>query len=208
MMTIGRKEFFSKLDHKIHDTGLQMIKIAYQLSKYGHKGQTRDDGTRVFDHPKECAIILIDELLIFDFQMICAMFLHDIKEDSFILGLGDIEFIFGKTIRDYVQLLTKMDDQSNPKAKRDLDYHRRIFSADIKVKILKLVDRLHNLRTLAGCDFAKQIKIIRETIEIFLPLALETNDYLYQKIKEICDQYCDQYPDSFVDLIKKEPSTD
>jgi len=208
-MTIGREEFFVKLKNKIHAQGLQKVKIAYQLTKYGHKGQLRDDGTRVFEHPKGCALILIDEMLIFDFQMLCAMLLHDIKEDSFILDLDDIELIFGKTIRGYVELLTKIDDPDNEsKAKLDLDYHRRIYNADIKVKILKLVDRLHNLRTLGGCDLAKQIKIIRETIEVFLPLAKETNTYLYEQIKEICDQYCQQYADSFIDLIEKEPSND
>jgi len=206
-MTIGRLEFFAKLQYKINPEGLQKVKIAYQLTKYGHKGQIRDDGSRAFEHPKGCVLILIDELDIFDYEMLCAMLLHDIKEDSFILDLDDIELIFGKTIRQYVDLLTKIDDPDDEtKVKRDLDYHRRIYNANIIVKILKLVDRLHNLRTLAGCSKEKQIKIIRETIEIFLPLAKDTNEYLYKKIKEICDQYCEKYPESFIDLIEKEPS--
>jgi (p)ppGpp synthase/HD superfamily hydrolase len=201
MNIISRKDFFDYLENKVHPDGLALIKIAYNISKYGHRGQQRDDGTRYFEHPKSCAIILIMELEIYDYEMICGMLLHDIDEDSFILNIEEISRIFGPNVAYYVMIMTKPEGQEGEsKAEKLLQYFHGLFTAKEKAKILKLVDRLHNSRTLKNCEKDKQLRKIRETIGYYLPLAWDTHRELYDMLYEICAEYKDLYSQELEDV--------
>ena len=199
----GYDNFFNRLIDKVHPEGMFFIEMAYNFSKEGHRTQIRRSGERYFEHPKACAIIIMDELKIYDYQMLCAILLHDIREETFFLSLRMIKHIFDQKICEYVDALTKKtpDEVVTNKRKRDLDYIRRIYFAEDRVIILKLVDRLHNMRTLSYFNKRKQIEITRETIEYFLPLAKVKNRYLYKELKNICMEYVKKYPKSFIDLL-------
>lgn len=174
---IGSKKFEERLEGKIPLEKIQLVMIAYRLAKYGHKGDLRDDGvTRVFEHPKSVALIHMDELHIFDYRMIIGALLHDIREDSHILLPEDIALIFGKRVAHYVAVLTKDVHIEQ--------YLERLQRASRKSQIIKLADRLHNMRTLYGCTKEKQERKIEETQKYFLDWARKTNTYLYLELQK------------------------
>lgn len=181
MKRVRREEFRARLEGKMPEKQIYQIMLAYKLAKYGHAGRFRDDGTtRYFEHPKEVALILIDELGIYDHRMIVAALLHDIEEDTNILGRednwSDIAFIFGKRVAHYVKLLTK--DTAEEK------YIERLRRATKKSQIIKLADRLHNARTLGTCTSEKQQRYIQETNHYFLPWAESINPYVFGELLE------------------------
>lgn len=192
-----------KLRDKVHPEGIFYIDMAYRLAKAAHRGQVRKSGERAFNHMQGCMQIMIDECYIYDYQMICGILLHDSKEDTFILTPEMMEHIFGKNIRKYIDALTKKtpDQIVESKTKLDLDYHRSIYFSEQKVIIMKLIDRLQNMRTVQHFTLAKQIEYARETITVFLPLAKKRHDYLYKELKKICAQYVKKYPQTFIDLV-------
>ncbi len=162
--------------------------LAYRLAKYAHRGQRRDGGKRYFDHPKRVALILIDELQIYDHEMIIAALLHDLKEDTFMLEWDDIELIWGMRVKEMVDALTK-EVHLTDREERDRRYKTKIRAADRQTKLVKLADRLDNLRDFDACTPEKQRRYIQETRRDYLPLAWKTNRYLYRKMREICDVF-------------------
>jgi len=182
---VGSKEFEQKLVGKMPPEHVRQVMLAYRFAKEGHWNQMRDDRkTRFFVHPKSAALILIDELGIFDHEVIIAELLHDMREESKLLQADeewdDIEFIFGKVVANYVTLLTK--DVAKEK------YFKRLRDSDEKSQILKLVDRLHNVRTLWGCSKNKRRRKINETRRYFLPWARKISPYLYNEIKKTIEE--------------------
>ncbi len=162
---------------------VRLVMLAYRLSKYGHMLQKRDGGERYFEHPKRVALVLIDELGIYDPDMLVAALLHDIKEDSFILEWWDIEEIFGGRVRKLVEILTK---------EKKTEYIRKIRRAEREARIIKLADRLDNVRDFEGCTNEKRSRVVAETVRHYLPLARRTNRYLFQELTRICEYWNDQ----------------
>ena len=159
---IGRAEFEEKLNRYFIPSQVRLIMMAYRFSKYGHRGQNREGGGRYFEHPKEAALILLDQGVT-DHEVIIAALLHDVMEDSFILTWPDLEYIFGSRICAIVKQLTK----ENGLAKEQ--YIPRLVNGLPEAQLVKLADRLHNLSTLDSCKREKQLKQIKETREkIFL----------------------------------------
>lgn len=187
MSTIGREEFEKKLPREWKKENRQKVLLAYRLAKYGHRGQLRDSGERYFEHPKRVALILMDELKDFDPEMLIVALLHDIKEDSFILTWEDIKLIFGEPVYKMIQALTK--DKSLGKGEREEDYLRKLMAAEKAIKIIKLADRLDNLRDLCGLSPTRKKEYPRETIVIFLPMAQEVDEYLFQELRKLCKSY-------------------
>lgn len=196
MATIGREEFEQKLRAKcitpkpFRFLELEMVNeimLAYRLSKYGHRNQERANGERYFEHPKRTALILMDELNIYDPPMLISALLHDVEEDSFVLTWWDIEFVFGKKVKQMVRILTK--ERSLPKPQRDKKYYGELQKANVAVKLIKLADRLDNIRGMDGWPPEKIEEYIEETTTVFLPIAEEVNEYLYGEIKKICEKY-------------------
>ncbi len=190
---LGRKAVFAMLFSLLSHKKARLVRWAYKLSKYGHRTQSRADGkTRYFEHPKSVMLIMLIELGIRSWRHLVLGLLHDELEDSFQLDLEMVEFLFGKKVARALALLTK-----DPKE----GYHKRLmlFGDEFSLTV-KLVDRLHNMRTLHAVNKAKWMKQVNETREEYLPLA----DKLYsilpkklrwraEKIKAELVKLCDYY---------------
>ena len=151
---------------------IELIERAYEWAKELHNGQYRISGEPYIIHPVEVAKILVDLKL--DKDTIIAAFLHDILEDTETTP-DEMREKFGEDVVNLVQGVTKLSKyQFKSKEERQAENFRRMFIAmaqDIRIVVLKLADRLHNMRTLSYMAAAKQKKIAQETIDIFAPLA-------------------------------------
>ena len=154
------------------EENFKLLEEAYNFAKEAHEGQVRLSGEPYFMHPYEVANILID--LGMDMYTIAAGLLHDVMEDTQMTP-EQLKDKFGKEIYnlvDAVTKLTKVDYKS--REERQAESFRKMFLAmasDIRVILIKLADRLHNMRTLKYQSPEKQIEKARETIEIYAPLA-------------------------------------
>ena len=150
----------------------QLVCRAFEFAYQLHKGQMRASGEPYIAHPVAVANIL--RSLGGDSAMIAAGFLHDVVEDTDV-SADEIEAHFGAEVRQMVEGVTKLSKfEFNSKTERQAENFRRMFLAmaqDIRVIVVKLADRLHNMRTLQHMPREKQVQKARETIEIFAPLA-------------------------------------
>ncbi len=181
----GSEIFIKKLKHKVTPGEIELIRRAYEQAKSGHRGQPRDGGERYFEHPKGTALILIDELQIYDSEMIIAALLHDIVEDTWLLSPEAIGDFFGVRVAYLVSMVTKKKNATPEEKQLYLD---NIAASDEDVRIIKLADRLHNIRSLGTCTRQKQLRQLNETRAFFIPLAWKTNAYLAQELLENCDR--------------------
>lgn len=161
-----------KIRSDMDDPDLDIVKKAYEVAKDAHEGQYRVSGEPYIEHPINVGYILAD--LGLDIISISAAILHDVVEDSKFTR-QDIEEMFGNEVAllvDGVTKLTKLDFKS--KEEHQAESLRKMFLAmakDIRVVLIKLADRLHNMRTLEHLSREKQIFKSEETIEIYAPLA-------------------------------------
>lgn len=158
---------------------IAVIRRACQLARHAHEGQTRASGEPYFQHVLAVANILAN--LKMDHESIAAALLHDVAEDTHIT-LAEIAAEFGNNIAQLVDGVTKMDamealpghDAELHKERTQAESLRKMLLAmaeDVRVVLIKLADRLHNMRTLASLPANKQKRIARETLDIFAPLA-------------------------------------
>ncbi len=156
--------------HKADD--LQIIEKAYAYAEEKHQGQVRKSGEPYFIHPIHVAHIIAD--LELDPQSICAALLHDVVEDTD-ATYDDIVREFGETIAMLVDGVTKLGKiPTTSKEEQQIENLRKMFFAmtkDIRVIVIKLADRLHNMQTLKYMPEEKQRYIARETLEVYAPLA-------------------------------------
>jgi GTP pyrophosphokinase len=162
----GYELFFSPLQIALNPSNYERVQFAYIASKFGHAGQTRDGGSRYFDHPKAATWIYINELGGRDPRAIIVLLLHDISEDSYLLSPYRMGHNFGPDIATDVRALTKLRKKKETTA----EYLGRVINQGPRAILAKLCDRLHNLRTLRECTEDKQIKQIGETELYHLPL--------------------------------------
>ena len=148
------------------------VKKAYDFAEKAHSGQYRSSGEPFIVHPLEVALILID--LGLDIDTIAAGLLHDVVEDTGV-KIEELEAIFGSEVAKLVDGVTKLGKIAyKTKEEQQVENLRKMFLAmakDIRVIIIKLADRLHNLRTLEYVDEDKQREKAYETLEIYAPLA-------------------------------------
>lgn len=165
-------EIIDKIKTYQADESIDLVKKAYSFAELAHRGQLRVSGDEYIQHPLGVAKILAD--LQIDAVTICAALLHDVVEDTEIT-LEGLEKIFGKEIAMLVDGVTKLNRiEYKSKEEQQLENYRKMFLAmakDIRVVLIKLADRLHNMRTLKYMTPKKQQEISRETLEIFAPLA-------------------------------------
>ena len=193
---------------------ISMIEKAYKIAYAAHEGQVRKSGEPYIIHPLCVAIILAD--LELDKETIEAGLLHDVVEDT-IMTEEEIEQEFGPDVALLVDGVTKLQQINFPSDKGNGDNKtadqqemqaenlRKMFLAmakDIRVIMIKLADRLHNMRTLKYQPPAKQQKIARETMEIYAPIAQRLG---ISKIKVELDDLSLKYlePDVYYDLVDK-----
>ena len=161
---------------RIEDTyigkDLALLTKAYDFAKKAHANQKRASGEDYFIHPCTVAQILID--LGLDSATVAAAFLHDVIEDTPV-SEGDIRKEFGEEVLELVVGVTKLDKiQFHSKEEEQAENFRKIFVAmakDIRVIIIKLADRLHNMRSLNFLSNERQQRMARETLDIYAPLA-------------------------------------
>ncbi|TAM77658.1 MAG: bifunctional (p)ppGpp synthetase/guanosine-3',5'-bis(diphosphate) 3'-pyrophosphohydrolase, partial [Chloroflexota bacterium] len=151
---------------------LQAVRRAYEFATLAHEGQQRASGEPYVTHPLAAALTLAE--LGLDPVAIQAALLHDIPEDTE-YALADIEERFGADVARLVDGVTKLSKFSTLSAEeRQAENIRKMFLAmadDVRVVLIKLADRLHNMRTLGALPRTKQQRIARQTQEIYAPLA-------------------------------------
>ncbi len=159
---VGRGKFLEQL--VLSAAEREHVHAAYVFAKYGHHDQTRDGGGRYFDHPKEVANIIIRELGIKNnWRLVVTALLHDILEDTYLLSEHTLLRLFGKKVALWVALLSKVPKEG---------YHERLAACGIwEVLLVKLCDRLHNLRTFAVWNEKRKTKYLKETADWYVPLA-------------------------------------
>jgi len=148
------------------------IKKAYDFAKTAHEGQKRSSGEDYFTHP--CAVVQILSDYGFDSSSVIAAFLHDVLEDTPVTP-EQLKELFGDEILELVEGVTKLDKlQFVNREEAQAENFRKIFFAmakDLRVIIIKLADRLHNMRSLQYLSPDRQQRIARETLDIYAPLA-------------------------------------
>ena len=183
---------------KYHPSGdLTLVRRAYEIARDFHKDQKRKSGEPYIIHPLHVAIILAN--LELDKESIIAGILHDVVEDT-VMTLDELKDIFGEEVALLVDGVTKLTQLSWSKDKMELQAEnlRKMFMAmakDIRVILIKLSDRLHNMRTLEYMTEAKQIEKATETMDIYAPLADRLG---ISKIKIELDDLCLKYLEPIV----------
>ncbi|MBD5632506.1 MAG: bifunctional (p)ppGpp synthetase/guanosine-3',5'-bis(diphosphate) 3'-pyrophosphohydrolase [Clostridia bacterium] len=179
----------------------ELLLAAYNYAEQMHSGQKRASGEPYFTHPCAVAEILID--LGLDTPTVAAAFLHDVVEDTPATE-DDILRKFGKEIMTLVDGVTKLDKinyQSHEE--EDAENFRKIFVAmanDVRVIIIKLADRLHNMRSLNFLSNERQQRIAKETLEIFTPLAGRLGiSQIKCELEDLCLKYLD--PEAYEFLV-------
>lgn len=176
----------------------EALNRAYVFATKMHTAQIRESGDPYFSHPLEVAEILTEYRM--DSATVIAALLHDTMEDT-PASYIDLKELFGETVADLVKGMTKLSKvQILSEASKQAENFQKLVlavSEDIRVLLIKLADRLHNMRTLHFCKKPeKQIRIAKETLEIYVPLAERIG---MQAIKDELEDYCFQilYPEAY-----------
>ena len=185
------------------DEGVKKIKEAYAFAENAHKSQLRSSGEPYIIHPLEVALILMD--LGLDVDTVVAGLLHDVVEDTGV-PIEELTKLFGAEVADLVDGVTKLGKIAfKTKEEQQAENLRKMFLAmakDIRVIIIKLADRLHNLRTLEYVDEEKQREKAYETLEIYAPLAHRLGIFKIKwELEDTSLRYID--PKGYYDLVEK-----
>ena len=198
------KDIVEKTDSYIKDKEqISTIKKAYKFAKEKHEGQFRKSGEAYIYHPMNVALILTS--IYADYETISAGLLHDVLEDCD-CTVEEMEKEFGETITRLVQGVTKLSKiHFSTENEYLIDYYKKIIvgmSEDVRVIIVKLADRLHNMRTLWATPPDRQKVKAKEVLEIFAPIAHHLGIH---KIKSEMEDLALRYmkPDVFYDIAEK-----
>jgi len=199
----NRKNFLDRINF-LDKEDIQNIDFAYDLAKESHRPQKRDSGERYFEHVRSVAIILIDECQILDPNLIISALLHDSIEDTAIFGNATKEYslwkktasyrlskTFNSQIAEHVITLTKpkVDGKEIMTKEQAIQiYLDNLKKADPDTILIKMCDRLHNLRSLSGTTPEKQIRTCKETREKYFSI--------FELVKE-------KYPNQYQYLINQ-----
>ena len=178
------------------------IKKAFFLAKEAHQGVRRRSGEPYFLHPIAVAQIVVDEIGL-GVKSVAAALLHDVVEDTD-YTVEDMEHLFGHKIATMVDGLTKMSGVFNADTSKQAEYFRKVLltlSDDVRVILIKIADRLHNMRTLGSMPQNKQIKITGETIYLFAPLAYRLGLYAIKtELENLCMKY--RFPKEYEEITQ------
>jgi guanosine-3',5'-bis(diphosphate) 3'-pyrophosphohydrolase len=181
---------------------ITQLQSAYQFSEQAHEGQFRQSGEPYISHPLAVASILAQWHL--DSQALTAALLHDVMEDTSVTKT-EISRNFGKPVAELVDGVSKLDKiEFESQAEAQAENFRKMLLAmarDVRVILIKLADRLHNMRTLDAVAPEKRRRVARETLEIYAPIAnrLGLNE-IYQELEDLSLLHL--YPDRYRVLAK------
>lgn len=189
---------------RVHPDGCALVKKAYEFAENAHRGQVRKSGEPYFMHPVSVASILTD--LMIDAPTIAAGFLHDTVEDCPGITLDTLRDEFGGEVAQLVDGVTKLDklDFTNREEQKAESLRKMILamSKDIRVVVIKLADRLHNMRTLRFQSPDRQKAIAHETLDIYAPLAHRLGiNSIKSELEDLSFKYID--PEAFHDVAQK-----
>lgn len=197
------EDILAKITVYQSDAPLPLVEKAYQMARNAHEGQLRVSGDEYICHPLGVANILAD--LQIDAVTISASLLHDVVEDTDVT-LEMLEKEFGKEIAMLVDGVTKLSRiEYKSKEEQQMENYRKMFLAmakDIRVVLIKLADRMHNMRTLKFMAPYKQQEISRETMEIFAPLAhrLGISNFKWE-LEDLAFRFLE--PDKYYKLVEQ-----
>lgn len=174
-----------------NDEQARLIRKAFDVAQQAHKGVRRKSGEAYIFHPLAVARIVAEEIGLGKTAIICAL-LHDVVEDTD-LDIDYIEAQFGKKVADIVDGLTKIEEVFDQSKSLQQENFRKILltlADDVRVILIKIADRLHNMRTLESMRKDKQLKIASETLYIYAPLAHRLGFYnLKSELEDLSLKY-------------------
>ena len=181
---------------------ITQLESAYDFSKAAHEGQFRKSGEPYISHPLAVANILAQWHL--DTQALTAALLHDVTEDTAVTKV-EISRNFGKLVAELVDGVSKLDKiEFESQEKAQAENFRKMLLAmarDVRVILIKLADRLHNMRTLSAVEPSKRQRIARETLEIYAPIANRLGlNSIYQELEDLSFRHL--YPARYRVLAK------
>lgn len=200
---VNIEEFFDRVNKYLTEDQIAFVRKAYELAAEAHAVQRRKSGEPYIIHPIGVASILAQ--LQMDDKTLAAAFLHDVVEDTD-YTLDDIKERFGVVVANLVDGVTKLGKiEYISKEDRQIENYRKMFLAmarDIRVVLIKLADRLHNMRTMKYMPVHKQQSISRETLEIYAPLAHRLGIYTIKwELEDLAFRYME--PDIYYNLVEQ-----
>ena len=170
---LSKSELTELLREKFDAVQINRVLSAWEMASNVHQFQQRNDGTPYFWHPTRVARIIVSELDIYDTDLIAGALLHDVLEDSDILTPEVISYNFGHRVAYIVETLTKqIGIKDGPlRQKVDQEYIERLKRSSDDCKIVKLADRLDNLRCIQFNLKRNPLRYIKETIDYYVPMA-------------------------------------
>src|SRR6266404_3612754 len=195
-------EFTRHLGNYLPPPDIALVERAFEFSESAHRGQFRKSGEPYITHPLAVASILSQWRL--DAQGLAAALLHDVMEDTTVTKV-EIESSFGRPVAEMVDGVSKLDQiEFTTREEAQAENFRKMLLAmaqDVRVILIKLADRLHNMRTLQVMQPKKRARIARETLEIYAPIANRLGlNQLYQELQELAFRHL--YPNRFNVLSK------
>src|SRR6266498_2568074 len=180
-------EFTRHLGHYLAAPDVALVERAFEFSESAHRGQFRKSGEPYITHPLAVASILSQWRL--DAQGLAAALLHDVMEDTKV-SKNEIEHSFGKPVADMVDGVSKLDQiEFQSREELQAESFRKMLLAmaqDVRVILIKLADRLHNMRTLDAMTSGHRQRIAHETLDIYAPIANRLGlNALYQELQEL-----------------------
>ncbi len=197
------EEFFATISQYLTPRQVQFVREAYNFAAEVHANQKRVSGDPYIIHPLGVAGILAQ--LKMDETTLAAAFLHDVVEDTNV-SLQDLQDIFGKEVASLVDGVTKLGKiEYISKEEQQVENYRKMFLAmakDIRVVLIKLADRLHNMRTMKYMPVNKQKRISSETLEIYAPLAHRLGIYAIKwELEDLAFRYME--PQHYYELVEQ-----
>nr|WP_308418706.1 bifunctional (p)ppGpp synthetase/guanosine-3',5'-bis(diphosphate) 3'-pyrophosphohydrolase [Leeia aquatica] len=195
-------DFFDKLAAYLDSEEVAQLDAAYRFGEVAHEGQFRKSGEPYISHPLAVASILADWRM--DPQALTAALLHDVVEDTPVTK-QELQELFGKAVADLVDGLSKLERielQSQEEAQAE-NFRKMLLAMarDIRIILIKIADRLHNMRTLGAMHPDKQKRIARETMDIYAPIANRIGlNAVYQELEDLSFRYL--HPNRYQVLAK------
>jgi len=197
------RSLLRSLKTKLKPGDKDLIRVAFEMSAEAHKTMRRKSGEPYILHPLAVAKICVEEIGLGVRSTICAL-LHDTVEDTDI-SLEDIEREFGQEIARIVDGLTKISNVIDVNASAQAENFKKILltlTDDPRVILIKLADRLHNMRTLESMKREKQLKIASETVYVYAPLAHRMGLYnIKTEMEDLAMKYME--PETYKDIAQK-----